>query len=82
MSPFMYIQVVGGLHYQKNLTLVFMLLTDMLSVKLHYYLSQLEWQLVVQHWAKVVSGRLHYVDDKDINAQSGAKCLLALHHSV
>jgi len=72
--------IVGGLYYQTNLKFVFKLLTHVLSDTLHYHPSQLQWQLAVQHTAKPVSSRLDYIDDTDINIQSGSKNLLALHH--
>jgi hypothetical protein len=69
----MYIQAVGGLYYQMNLTFVFKWLTHMLSDMFHYNLSQLQWQLAVQHTTKLVSNGLDYVNDTDVNIQSGAK---------
>jgi len=76
----MYTHVVGGLYYQMNLKFVFKLLTHVLSDMLHYHLSQLHWQLAVQHATKLVSSRLDYIDDTDINLESGAKNLVALNH--
>jgi len=77
---YMYTHVVGGLYYQMTFKFVFKLLTHVLSDTLHYHLSDLQWQLAVQHTARLVSSRLDYIDDTDINIQSGAKNLLALHH--
>jgi hypothetical protein len=77
---YMYTHVVGGLYYHVNLKFVFKLLTHVLSDMLHCQLSQFQWQLAVQHTAKLLSSRLYYIDDTDISIQSGAKNLLALHH--